>query len=101
MKRTRQAPDERKAAILAACLKLAERSDYRYMTRSQIAGVAGCSNNLITYYFDSMSKLRAAVMSLAIEKQSLPIIRQGLLARDTRAMKAPETLRRAAVAAML
>lgn len=101
VKRIRQAPDERKAAILAACLKLAERSDYRYMTRSQIAVCAGCSINLITYYFSSMAKLRAAVMALAIETKSLPVIGQGLLARDIRAMRAPKQVRRAAIALML
>lgn len=101
MKRTRQAPDDRRSAILQASLKLAERSDYRYMTRSDIARAAGCSNNLITHYFSSMSKLRVAVMLLAIETRSLSVIGQGLLAKDLRAMRAPESVRREAIAAML
>lgn len=68
------------------------------MTREGIAKVAGCSDALVSAYFNTMTQMRRAVVRNAIVTQDLPVLAQALVLRDPQAMKAPEELRRAAAA---
>jgi len=90
-------PNERRVSILDAAVRVAERHGYISMTRQQIADEAGVSGPLVQHYFHTMPKLRRAVMRHAVKRGCLPIIAQGLVAKDEQATLAPEELKRAAL----
>ena len=91
---------ERKAQILGAALTLCETAGYTRLTREQIAEKAGCPPTLITYHFGTMPALRRDIMREAVRVGHLPVIAQGLAVRDPHALKAPEDLRRRAIASL-
>lgn len=91
---------ERKAQILNAALTLCERESFTRVTREQIAAKAACPPTLISYHFGTMASLRRAIMREAIRAEHLPVIAQGLALRDAHALRAPEDLRRRALASL-
>ena len=97
MSRTRMTPDARKAQIMDAALDVAARTNYRFMTREEVAETAGCSPGLITAYHGRIDSLRDDVMREAVKRGRLPIIAQGLAARDPIAQAAPVDLQREAL----
>lgn len=85
---------ERTAQILKAALEVcSKQTTYSRVTRDQIAARAGCAPTLITYHFGTMNELRRDIMREAVRSECLPVIAQGLAARDRHALKAPEALR--------
>lgn len=93
MKQQKLEARERLAQILAAALKMATRDGYQRITRDTIARAAGVSEALVTHYLGTMPELRRAVMREAIRAGCLPVIAQGLAARDRHALKAPAAIR--------
>jgi AcrR family transcriptional regulator len=91
---------ERTAQILAAALKLAAREGYARITREAIAGAAGVSPGLVTHHMGTMEQLRRDLMREALRAECLPVIAQGLVARDRHALKAPRELQQKALAAL-
>ncbi len=100
MKRKRLALDTRIAEILDAAIKLSHIHGYTNIRRAALADAAGCSDGLITARFGTITALQRAVMGEALRRKDLVIIAQGLAARDSRAMGADESLRRAAAATL-
>lgn len=94
---SRQKPLDRKQQILDAAVKLAETKGYSHVTRDNIAACAECAPALISNYFGTMISLRRDIMRAAIRMRSLPVIAQGLAARDPHAQKAPDELKQAAL----
>lgn len=85
---------ERMAQILKAALDVcSKKTTYNRVTRDQIAERAGIAPTLITYHFGTMDSLRRDIMREAVRAECLPVIAQGLVARDRHALKAPEALR--------
>lgn len=85
---------ERIAQILSAALTLcASETTYSRITRDEIAKKAGIPPTLVTYHCGTMADLRRNIMREAVRVEHLPVIAQGLAARDRHAMKAPEALR--------
>lgn len=85
---------ERVAQILKAALDLCSvEAVYYRVTRDQIAEKAGIPPTLITYHCGTMADLRRDIMREAVRVECLPVIAQGLAARDRHATKAPEDLR--------
>lgn len=85
---------ERVAQILKAALDVCSKTTtYARVTREQIAEKAGIPPTLITYHCGTMADLRRNIMREAVRVECLPVIAQGLAARDRHAMKAPEELR--------
>jgi AcrR family transcriptional regulator len=86
---------ERVAQILGTALMLCERpkSSYLRLTRDEIAQKAGIPSSLIAYHCGTMENLRRDIMREAVRVGCLPVIAQGLAARDRHALKAPEDLR--------
>jgi AcrR family transcriptional regulator len=90
----------RKASILEAAVKVAERAGYTHMTRQAVADCAGVSGPLVQHYFGTMAKLRRAVMRKAIRDKVLIVIAQGLVACEPHAMAAPMELKLEAAGAL-
>lgn len=91
---------ERLAQILAAAVKVSAKEGYQRITRETIARAAGVSEGLVTYHLGTMPELRRAVMREAIRSACLPVLAQGLAARDRHAQKAPPELQKKALASM-
>ena len=77
-------PEERKAKILAAGLKLAAQFGYMNLTDRDLAREARCSKSLVLHYFGSILTVRREILLEAIRVENLAVIRQGW------GMKAPE-----------
>ena len=94
-------PAARKAEILSAALTVAGEVGYQRVSREAIAARADCSPGLVSAYFGTMPALRRAIMSAAIARRDLVVLAQGLAVGDSKARCAPETLKRAAVEALI
>lgn len=90
-------PKERKTLVLRAALNVAGKSHYAHMTRDQIAKAAGVAGPTVQHYLGTMSQLRRAVMRAAVQGHFLGVVAQGLVAKDPQALKAPESIREAAL----
>lgn len=86
--------------ILEAALKLARQDGYRDVTRERIATAAGVSPALVSVRLGTMIQLRRRLMRYAIKRACLPVIAQGLAARDGQALKAPAELKNLALASL-
>lgn len=84
---------QRRAEILAAALALAEQTDYRHMTRAEVAQAAGCSPALVAWHFGNMDDLRETVLFEAVERECLRVVAQGLVAVNPIAWGASASLR--------
>lgn len=91
--RTRKKPQERKEEILAAAAKLAERVGYTHVTRDAVADQAGVSMGLVSNYFSTMAQLKRDIMRFAVREGNLHIIAQGLMHKDTQALKVDKEVR--------
>lgn len=97
--RTRNEPEVRKAEILAAALRVAERrGGWRDLTRGRVALEARCSDGLVSRYFGTMVNFRRAIMREAIRVNNAAIVAQGIGADDRTARKAPQELKAQALA---
>lgn len=92
---------ERVAQILAAALEISPSKGYNRITRDEIAKRAGIPPTLISYHCGTMPELRRDIMREAVRVGCLPVIAQGLAARDRHALKAPPELRQRAAGSML
>lgn len=97
MKQTKMEARERLAQILAAALKMASRDGYTRITREGVARAAHVSEGLVTYHMGTMPELRRAIMREAVRTECLPVIAQGVAARDRHALKASPSLQRKAL----
>jgi AcrR family transcriptional regulator len=92
----------RRAEILAAALRVAaERGGWISLTRAAVAREARCSDALVSVHFGTMTEFRRSVMRAAIRDRNMPVVFQGMAAGDRMALRAPQELKEAAVAAIL
>lgn len=84
--------------ILDAATEIARTKGFSSLRRSEIAERAGVSTGLVNVTYGTMAQLRRAVMRRAVHDRILNVIAEGLVLNDPVARKAPEELRRAAVA---
>ena len=96
--RTRMDPEERKAALMAAALKLAAQHGYRNVTRVQLASYCDVSEALVSFHFGTMAQFRRALMRHAIHEGNCAVVLQGIADGNNQARKAPDGLREAALA---
>lgn len=89
MSYTRLDPRARRQKILTVAIGLAVEIGYKHLTLRGVAQEAGISHPLVHNYFPTMQLLKAAVMQRAIRDRILPIIAQGIVARDPAAMAVP------------
>lgn len=91
------APIVRKQQILDAAMIEADKHGYRDITRAGVAERAGCAPALVSYYWGTMKQLHRSIMGEAVRVRHLRVLAQGIIAKDSRALGAPEDLRREAV----
>lgn len=91
---------ERVAQIVSAALKIAEREGYQNVTRKQIADAAGLSEGSVSFHLGTMPQLRRHIVRHAIAQRSLRVLGQALAAGDSHARKAPDDLKKQALAAL-
>lgn len=89
-----------KELILATALQLANLQGYKGVTREGIARRLGIAEGCISYHFGNMKKLQTAMVERAVEAENLKLVGQALSDRHPVALKAPESLRRAAALKM-
>lgn len=82
-------------------MQLANLTNYRRVTRAQIAKRAGVATGSVSYHFKSMKKLQDAIVGRAVEGKVLKVVAQALANRHPLAVKAPEVIRKAAVALLV
>lgn len=90
---------ERTAALLAAALQAALAHGWGKVTREQIAAQAGVSPALVSARLGTMDAMRRSVMRAAVRQRCLPVIAQGLVARNAHALAADAGLRQEAMEA--
>lgn len=89
--------EDRDERILDAALKLAEEDHFQFITREKVAAKAGVSPATINNAFGTMPDLKRAVLSAAVERRVLAVIRQGIGESHPIVMKADKDLLSAAV----
>lgn len=90
-------PIIRKQQILDAAMVEADKHGYRGITRASVAERAGCSPGLVSFYFGTMKQLHRSIMGEAVRIRHLRILAQGIIAKDSRALGAPDNLRKEAL----
>lgn len=98
MKNKRLPPKARGQILLEVALRQAKIHGLARVTREQIATAADVSPALVSARLGTMVNLRRSVMRHAVAEGELKVIAEGLVTRDPIATKAPEDLRRRALA---
>lgn len=88
--------EQRKAAILAAGVDLAERDGLMQMRRDAIAQRAGVAGGTVNTYFGTLGDLRKAVVAEAIRLERWPVV----LMAHSHGFHVPDDARRKAVQAI-
>ncbi len=96
----RMTPKDRKNEILLAGLKAAERLGFTNVRQADIAKEAECGFGTVTLRWGTMAQLRRAIMRQAVKQESLSVIATGLAIGDPNAKKAPEELKKKALATL-
>jgi AcrR family transcriptional regulator len=100
MKNKRLPPQARGLMLLEVALRQAKIHGLANLTRDQIARAADVSPALVSARLGTMINLRRSVMRHAVASSELRVVAEGLATRDPIALKAPEALRRSALASM-
>lgn len=88
---------QRMAQILQAAYDLADEGALYEMSMHQIAKRAGCSRPLIKHHYQSLTRLREAVVQEAIRVENLSILALALAKKEPAAFKAPLSLQDKAI----
>jgi len=91
--KTRTNPELRREQILNVAVEMAIKQGYNNIRRKGIAETAGVSENLVSNYFSTMTKLKRDIIRVAIKREIPEIIAQGLANNDRHAKKAPKNLK--------
>lgn len=92
--------EDRKRQILEQAAVLSKSKGFTGFSSTDIAKAIGCVHPNILYHFKTMGNLRDEMMKKAIKEQDLTIIGQGLIARNTIAIAAPESIKKKAARAL-
>lgn len=88
--------------ILAAAMELAAEDSYQWITREQVAALAGVASGTINSAFGTMVELKRAVIRRAIQTENLKIVAEALGAAHPIALaECPPDLRARALAHIL
>lgn len=91
----------RRGQIIAALVDVAERTDYRLVTREQVAEAAGCTAPLVSTYLGTLPEIREFAVQYGIDVGNLKIIGQAMAARHPLARRLDFSTKLAAAAAYL
>ena len=101
MSTKRLPPRIRMNEMTLAALALAVDHGYDRVTRDQVAAACSVSPSAVQYHFPTMTQLRRSVMRAAVRHGNLPVIAQGLAAKDPIARRAAPDVQQAAAEGML
>ena len=87
--------------ILEVAYVMAQRDGFGTLTRDGVAAEAGVAMGSVNHHYGTMDALRDAVMRMAIEREDLPVIAQGIAAGHPIAQGAPLNVRTKALATLL
>jgi len=90
-------PAMRREQLLQAAIEIAKGCGYRNITRTAVAERADVSMGLVSQYFGTVTELKETVMLVAIEREILEIIGQGLGCCDPLAQQASQRIKNKAV----
>jgi len=93
--------ENRNRAVLSAAIELAQERGFANITRDLVATRAGVAAGSVNNAFGNMDALRDAVMAHAVDEGLVEIVGQGLAAGHPAARRAPEDLKRDALAALV
>lgn len=93
--------DARAEQIMECAVLVSQEIGYANMTRAAVAERARCSTALVNHYWGEFRLLQDKVMKVAVERELLPIIAQGLLDKHPAALFAPRALQERAASALL
>lgn len=96
-RKRRTDPDICKEQLLAVAIELAKRVGYRNVTRPLLAHKSKVSVSLISTRFGSVPELYDDIMRAAVDREILPIIAQGIVAKDSIALNASDALKKRAM----
>lgn len=84
--------DARAEQIMEAAVAVAQSEGFANLTRAAVAERARCSTALVNHYWGDFRLLRDHVMKVAVERELLAIIAQGMLDKHPAAMDADRGL---------
>lgn len=90
----------RRSQILDKAVELATTIGYGVLSRDKLAAALGCAPGTVSHHFGTMPQFRRALMRHAIQTKNLPVLAQGLAVKDAHALKAPENLKKQALASL-
>jgi AcrR family transcriptional regulator len=90
--------DEREQMLLKHAADLAESVGYSRITREAVAARAGVSPAVVNFRFGTMAVFKRHLMRYAIRNERLPVVAQGLAIRDAHARRAPDDVKKRAIA---
>lgn len=97
----RMNPEQRRLAMLAAAMKIAQKpGGFASLERGPVAVAAGCSASLVNHYFANMDGLRTAVIKAAVASKNLHVIGQAIVAGHPAARRVAPALRKDALASL-
>lgn len=98
--RIRMNPETRRAGVLSAAVKEAEKVGFNNVSRKAIAARAGCSEGLVRHYLGNLTELHRAVIGEAIRTNNARVIAQGLVAKHPRCRKLTDEQKQQALSAI-
>jgi AcrR family transcriptional regulator len=93
-------PTERIEQIVSIALTMAEKHGLQHVTRERIAKQSDVSEALVSYHLGTMGNLRRRLVREAIKRPCLKVLAQALAAGDSHAQKAPDELKKKALASL-
>src|ERR1700747_3135712 len=92
--------EDRKAQIIPEGLRQAPTRGYQNVRVEHIAATLNITPGLVYHHFKTVPLLKRAIMGAAIAQRVAEVVAQGLVAKDPRAMNAPDDLKAAARATL-
>lgn len=87
--------EDRVRELLDHGLHLAEHQGFDTLERSDIARVAGCSRQLVSYHFGNTEGLHSALLKHALEERHVPVLLQALAIGHPMMQELPMAIKRA------
>jgi AcrR family transcriptional regulator len=87
--RRRASAKVRKKQLMAHALDLAIETNYREVTRDQIADAAGISTSLVTHYLGTLKSMRRDIVRAALADEIPEVIAQAIACKDPRVANLP------------
>lgn len=89
--------EARKEDLLKAAMELSKKIGYSNVRHAMLADEAGVHRTLVYHYFSTKDQLLHAMMRFAVVNDIAEVVAQGIVARDTQALKAPDKVKQAAL----